>query len=95
MIETQIPFSGSANFESRESKIVKTHNCLHCGLLFVSKNVLVLHKKSKHSRPEKVFFRITPGMRTDNVDWRTSENGSLGVFSSLIEDINNYVSTII
>ena len=54
IIETKINFSGSANFEAKESETVKTNNCLHFGVSFARENGFALHKKAKHSRPDKV-----------------------------------------
>ena len=34
IIENQISFSCSAKFEAKESEIVKTRDCLHCGVSF-------------------------------------------------------------
>ena len=34
MVVTQITFSASSNLEAKESEIYKTHECLHCGVLF-------------------------------------------------------------
>ena len=80
MIETQVTFDASAKFEAEESEVVNKHDCLQCGVLFSRENSLALHKKEKHSRPDKVSFRTIPGVSTANLDWHTSfNNGASGV----------------
>ena len=67
-IETQIPFAASVKVEAKESEIVKTHECMHCGVSFARENGLVLHTKANHRKPDKVSVHTIHGVRTANMD---------------------------
>ena len=57
---------------------------------FSRANGLALHKKTKHSRPDKVSVCKIHGVITDDVGWRTGANdGAIGV-ASRVEASNNH-----
>ena len=68
MVETQIPFAASADFDAKEGEIFKTHNCLHCGVAIVIENDLALHRNEKHSRIDKLYVYSISGVSTAGVD---------------------------
>ena len=83
----------SANFDAKETKIFKTHDCLHCDVSFTRTNDLVLNKKSKHSRPNNLSVRIIFRVSTADVDSCKSVNSGASGVSSQEEAINNSLST--
>ena len=62
-------------------------------MLFARANGFALHKKAKHSRPDKVSVCKICDARTADVDWLTRENDGASGFAYQVEDRKNCGST--